>query len=281
MKFLRYGLLGEERPGILDDNGMIRDLSSKVNDIVPEVINPERLASFSKIEPESLPIVEGTMRLGVPISGIGKIIAVGLNYVDHAKETKSPIPSEPVLFTKAISSLNGPNDNIILPKNSKKVDWEAELAIIIGRETKYINEADAKKHIAGFSIVNDLSERSFQMERGGQWVKGKSFDTACPLGPWMVTVDEIKDPHNLAIWLEVNGHRFQNGNTKNMIFNIYNIISYISGFMTLMPGDVIITGTPSGVGLGQKPPLFLKKGDNIKLGIEGLGEQFQTVKTIK
>ncbi len=281
MKFLRYGLLGRERPGILDDNGRIRDLSSKVNDIVPEVINPERLASFSKIEPESLPIVEGTIRLGVPISGIGKIIAVGLNYVDHAKETNSPIPSEPVLFSKAISSLNGPNDNIILPKNSKKVDWEAELAIIIGRETKYINEADAKNHIAGFSIVNDLSERSFQMERGGQWVKGKSFDTACPLGPWMVTVDEIKDPHNLAIWLELNGHRFQNGNTKNMIFNIYNIISYISGFMTLMPGDVIITGTPSGVGLGQNPPLFLKKGDKIKLGIEGLGEQFQTVKTIK
>ena len=277
MKFLRYGSEGEEKPGFLDENGRIRDLSSKVNDLKGDSLNPDRLAAFSMIDPNTLPIVEGTVRFGVPVSGIGKIIAVGLNYADHAKETNNPIPQEPVLFSKAITSLNGPNDNVSLPKNSKKCDWEVELAIIIGRKTQYISETNARDNIAGFAIANDISERSFQLERGGQWLKGKSFDTFCPLGPWLVTPDEINDPQNLGIWLEVNGKRFQNGNTRTMIFDVYQIVSYISEFMTLMPGDVIITGTPPGVGLGQSPEVFLKNGDEITLGIEGLGEQKQKV----
>ena len=277
MKFLRYGVKGSEKPGILDENGRIRDLSLKVNDLNGGGIDPDRLSAFSKIDPESLPIVEGPVRLGVPVSGVGKIVAVGLNYADHAKETNNPIPDEPVIFTKAITSLNGPNDDVIMPKNSVKCDWEVELAIIIGRETKYVSESNAKDHIAGFTIANDVSERAFQIERGGQWVKGKSFDTFCPLGPWLVTVDEIENPQNLGIWLEVNGTRFQNGNTRTMIFNVFNVVSYISEFMTLMPGDVIVTGTPPGVGLGQNPTVFLKPGDVMKLGIEGLGEQTQKV----
>ena len=277
MKFLRYGEPGEEKPALLDDEGRVRDLSSQINDLNGSSISPDRLAALGKINTDTLPVVEGTFRLGPPIGAVGKIVAVGLNYADHAKETGSPIPKEPILFSKAITSLSGPNDQIILPKNHKKCDWEVELAIVIGRITKNIERSKVSEYIAGFCLANDISERYFQLERGGQWMKGKSFDTFCPLGPWLVTSDEIKNPQDLGIWLEVNGTRFQDGSTRTMIFDVEYLVSYISECMTLMPGDVIITGTPPGVGLGQNPPVFLKAGDEMRLGIEGLGEQFQKV----
>ena len=277
MKFLRYGEPGEEKPALLDDEGRVRDLSSQINDLNGSSISPDRLAALGKINTDTLPVVEGTFRLGPPIGGVGKIVAVGLNYADHAKETGSPIPKEPILFSKAITSLSGPNDQIILPKNHKKCDWEVELAIVIGRITKNIERSKVSEYIAGFCLANDISERYFQLERGGQWMKGKSFDTFCPLGPWLVTSDEIKNPQDLGIWLEVNGTRFQDGSTRTMIFDVEYLVSYISECMTLMPGDVIITGTPPGVGLGQNPPVFLKAGDEMRLGIEGLGEQLQKV----
>ncbi|NQW01542.1 MAG: fumarylacetoacetate hydrolase family protein [Rhodospirillales bacterium] len=280
MKLLRYGPVGDEKPGLLDESGRIRDLSSHLNDLDGSALAPERLAALSKLDTDSLPVVEGTVRFGVPLSGIGKIVAIGLNYSDHAKETNLPIPDEPIIFSKAITSLNGPNDDVILPRNCTKGDWEVELAIVIGSKASYVDEANALDYVAGYAVANDVSERAFQMQCT-QWDKGKGFDTSCPLGPWLVTSDEIADPQNLNIWLEVNGDRVQNGNTRTMIFSAAHIVSYVSNYMSLVPGDVIVTGTPPGVGMGFKPPRFLKDGDTMRLGIEGLGEQFQNVKAYR
>lgn len=278
MKLLRYGPFGEEKPALLDENGRLRDLSGQLNDLSGAALDPERLAALGKLDTASLPVVAGTVRLGTPVADVGKIIAVGLNYADHAQEAGMPIPEEPVLFTKAITALSGPNDDVVLPKGSEKGDWEAELAIIIGRKAQYTDQADALSHIAGYAVANDVSERHMQLEGTGQWVKGKSFDTSAPIGPWLVTPDELTDPQTLNIWLEVNGIRYQDGNTRTMIFGIGYLVSYISRYMTLLPGDIIITGTPPGVGLGQTPPVFLKPGDVMCVGIEGLGEQQQMVK---
>ena len=278
MKLLRYGSLGNEKPGLLDENGRIRDLSEHLNDLAGEALEPERLKALGKLDPESLPRVEGTVRFGCPVSEVGKIVAVGLNYIDHANEVGLPIPEEPVLFSKATTSLNGPNDDVIMPMNGEKCDWEVELAIIIGRKAQYVEQSDAINYVAGYALANDISERAFQLEGTGQWFKGKSFDTSAPIGPWLVTTDEIPDPQSLKIWLEVNGVRKQESNTGNMAFGISHIISYVSRHMTLLPGDIIVTGTPPGVGVGQNPPVFLKHGDVMRLGIEGLGEQLQNVK---
>ncbi len=278
MKLLRYGPPGKEKPALLDEEGRYRDLSDKINDIDSEVLAPERLSALAKVDTASLPIVEGTVRLGPPVAGVGKIVAVGINYTAHGEETKFNIPSDPILFSKAITSLSGPNDPVVLPKGSKKGDWEVELAVIIGKRAQYVSQADAMSVIAGYSIMNDVSEREYQLERDGQWTKGKSFDTFAPLGPWLVTPDEVPDPHNLNLWLDVNETRMQDGNTSTMIFGITQLVSSISSYMTLMPGDVIATGTPSGVGLGQDPQVFLKPGDVMRLGIEGMGEQRQDVK---
>jgi 2,4-didehydro-3-deoxy-L-rhamnonate hydrolase len=278
MKLVRYGAAGKEKPGIVDANGRIRALPRKFKDITPDVLAPSSLAALRKLKPEKLPLVPGKPRLGVPLTGIGKIIAVGLNYSDHAKEAGLPIPPEPILFMKAITSLNGPNDKVKLPRNSKKGDWEVELGIVIGRKAQYVEEKDALKYVAGFCVINDVSEREFQIERSGQWVKGKSADTFCPVGPWLVTADEIKDPQALKMWLKVNGQTKQDGSTATMIFGVKFLVSYISQFMTLMPGDIIPTGTPPGVGLGMKPtPQFLKAGDVMEVGIDGLGTQRQQV----
>ena len=278
MKLLRYGPAGQEKPGLLDANGRIRSLAKKVKDITPDVLAPASLAKLRKIKPESLPLVSGKPRLGVPLTGITKIVAVGLNYADHAKEAGLAIPKEPVLFTKAITSLNGPNDKVKLPRGSVKGDWECELGIVIGRKAQYVSEENALRYVAGYCLVNDVSEREYQIERGGQWVKGKSADTFCPTGPWLVTTDEIKDPQNLKMWLKVNGEIKQNSSTAQMIFGVKQLVSYISRFITLMPGDLIPTGTPPGVGLGHKPtPVFLKSGDVMELGMDGLGTQRQQV----
>jgi 2-keto-4-pentenoate hydratase/2-oxohepta-3-ene-1,7-dioic acid hydratase in catechol pathway len=277
MKLLRYGPKGQEKPGLLDNAGKIRDLSAAVADINPETLAPAALDRLRKLDPASLPLVSSTPRLGTCVTQIPKIVCVGLNYTDHAKETGSPIPKEPILFMKATSSLNGPNDDVMLPKGSQKGDWEVELGIVIGSVTRYVSASDSVKHIAGYCVVNDVSEREFQIERGGQWTKGKSADTFCPVGPWLVTADEVPDPGKLDLFCEVNGKRMQNGTTANLIFSVPHLVSYISHFMTLLPGDVIPTGTPAGVGLGMKPPLFLKPGDTMRLGISGLGEQRQNV----
>jgi 2-keto-4-pentenoate hydratase/2-oxohepta-3-ene-1,7-dioic acid hydratase in catechol pathway len=277
MKLLRFGPKGEEKPGLLDGNGRIRDLSDKINDIDGEVLDPDRLAALAKLDTDSLPAVEGNPRLGPPVAGVGKIVAVGINYAAHGEETNFDVPDEPILFSKAVTALSGPNDPVILPKGSKKGDWEVELAIVIGRRAQYVDQAGAMNVIAGYTILNDVSEREFQLERSGQWVKGKSFDTFAPTGPWLVTPDEVPDPQNLRLWLDVNDQRMQDGNTSTMIFGITHLISAISGYMTLMPGDIIATGTPSGVGLGQNPPVFLKPGDVMRLGVEGMGEQRQEV----
>jgi len=277
MKFLRYGQPGEEKPGLIDENGRIRDLSDQLNDLEGVNLDPDRLAALGKINPESLSVVDGTVRFGVPVAGVGKIVAVGLNYRDHAAETGMDLPDEPVLFSKAISSLNGPNDDVIMPPGALKGDWEVELGIIIGREARNISQSEAAEHIAGYTVVNDVSERAFQLESTGQWYKGKSADTFAPVGPWLVTTDEITDPQNLNIWLELNGERQQDGNTRTMEFGVLHLISYISGFMSLQPGDVIATGTPPGVGMGKNPQRFLKPGDEMRLGVEGLGEQRQKV----
>lgn len=278
MKLLRYGPAGHEKPGLLDSEGRIRDLSGHVSDIDGHCLGAEALARLAALAPESLPIVQGEPRLGVPVAGIGKFIAIGLNYADHAAESNLPIPSEPVVFTKAISSLNGPNDPVMLPKDSVKGDWEVELGIVIGRRASYIEEADALAHVAGYCLVNDVSEREYQIERGGTWDKGKGCDTFGPVGPWLVTADEVGDPQALDLWLDVNGKRMQTGNTRTMIFTCAHIVSYVSRFMTLMPGDVITTGTPPGVGMGVKPqPVYLKPGDVMTLGIEKLGQQRQDV----
>ena len=261
MKLLRYGPKGEERPGLLDAAGRIRDLSDRLPDITPETLVSDRLARLSGMDPEEFPAVGGSPRLGAPVAGVGKIIAIGLNYADHAAEAGMALPEEPIIFTKAITSLSGPTDPVVLPKGSEKGDWEAELAVVIGKRAQYVEEADALSHIAGYAVLNDVSERAFQLETTGQWVKGKSFDTFAPFGPWLVTPDEVPDPQNLRIWCEVSGQMMQDGNTKTMVFNVFNLVSVVSQYMTLMPGDIIATGTPPGVGLGMKPPRFLKPGD--------------------
>ncbi|MEZ5593972.1 MAG: fumarylacetoacetate hydrolase family protein [Gammaproteobacteria bacterium] len=275
MKFVRFGERAAEKPGLLDAAGNIRDLSGVVPDLSGAVLTD--LQRLQSIDPESLPLVEGSPRLGACVAGTGKFICIGLNYSDHAEETGHAVPSEPVIFMKATSAICGPNDPIIIPRGAEKTDWEVELGVVIGKPGKYIAEADALQHVAGFCVINDVSERAFQAEREGQWTKGKSCDNFGQTGPWLVTPDEIADPQNLAMWLEVNGERVQNGSTKTMVYGVAHLVSYLSQFFTLHPGDVISTGTPPGVGLGFKPPRFLKAGDVVALGIEGLGEQRQDV----
>jgi 2-keto-4-pentenoate hydratase/2-oxohepta-3-ene-1,7-dioic acid hydratase in catechol pathway len=278
VKLLRYGPAGQEKPGLLDANDRIRDLSAHVTDIDAAALAPVQLARLGLIDPTSLPLVDGAPRLGVPVANVGKFIAIGLNYADHAAESNLPIPAEPVVFTKAISSLSGPNDDVMLPRDSVKGDWEVELGIVIGRRASYVSEADAPSYVAGYCLVNDVSEREFQLERGGSWDKGKGCDTFGPVGPWLVTSDEVGDPQALGMWLDVNGARMQTGTTRTMIFNCAMIVSYVSRFITLMPGDIITTGTPPGVGMGKKPdPVFLKAGDVMTLGIDKLGTQHQRV----
>ena len=279
MKLLRYGPAGQEKPGMLDDEGLIRDLSGVIADITPNLLAAAELKKLATLDPASLPRVEGTPRYGVPVAGTSKFIAIGLNYRDHAIESKLPIPAEPVLFTKAISCLQGPNDDVRKPRNSIKMDWEVELGMVIGKRARYVDEAAALEHVAGYVVVNDLSERHFQNERGGTWDKGKGCDTFGPVGPWLVTKDEVGDVQNLDLWLDVNGRRMQTGNTKTMIFSVAFIVSYVSQFMTLEPGDIVTTGTPPGVGMGRTPPVFLKEGDIITLGVEKLGSQRQQVQS--
>ena len=273
MKLMRWGAKGAEKPGLVDLTGVARDLSGMIGDITPDLLAPEGLRRLAGIDTASLPVIPAGARLGVPFTGISKIICVGLNYSDHAAETGAEIPKEPILFLKAVSSLSGPNDDIIIPRGSVKTDWEVELGVVIGTRASYVNEQEALAHVAGYCVVNDMSEREYQIERGGQWDKGKGCDTFAPIGPWLVTRDEVADPQNLKMWTDVSGVRRQNGSTKTMIFGVKTLVSYISHFMTLMPGDVIATGTPPGVGLGMKPPQYLKAGDTLRLGIEGLGEQ--------
>lgn len=278
MKLLRYGPKGQEKPGMLDESGVIRDLSGHVADITPDLIHGDGLKRLMQIDPASLPVVEGPVRHGVPVSGSRKFIAIGLNFADHAAESGLPEPSEPVVFMKAISCLNGPNDDVMIPRGSLKTDWEVELGIVVGKPASYVEQAEALDHVAGYVLINDVSERAFQTERGGTWDKGKGCDTFGPVGPWLVTSDEVADVQSLDMWLDLNGKRMQTGNTRTMIFGVAEIVSYVSQFMTLEPGDLITTGTPPGVGLGQKPePFYLKPGDVMRLGIEGLGEQSQTV----
>jgi ureidoglycolate lyase len=278
MKLIRYGDAGKEKPGIVDSAGAIRDLSGVVSDIDGAAISPEGLAKIRGVDLNSLPKVSGNPRLGAPVGNVGKFLAIGLNYVDHAKEANQPIPKEPILFMKASSCIAGPNDAVALPKGSVKGDWEVELAFAIGKTAKAVSEADALDYVAGYMICNDVSEREWQLERGPTWDKGKGFDTFGPLGPWLVTTDEIRDPQNLAMWLDVNGKRMQTGSTKTMIFDVRKLISYVSFLCTLKPGDVITTGTPPGVGMGIKPnPVFLRPGDVMRVGIDGLGEQRQEV----
>lgn len=277
MKLLRHGPKGHEKPGLLDAQGQVRDLSGVIADITPATLSPAGLAQLTALDVHALPVVEaGT--LAVPWSGMGKFLAIGLNYADHAAEAGMAIPTEPIVFTKAISCAVGANHDVVLPKGSVKSDWEAELGVVIGQRARYVDEADALKHVAGYCVVNDISEREYQIERGGTWDKGKGCDTFGPIGPWLVTADEVPDPQALDVWLDVNGQRFQTGNTRTMIFNVAQIVSYLSRFVTLEPGDLITTGTPPGVGMGVKPqPVFLKPGDHMHLGIQGLGEQRQTV----
>ena len=278
MKLLRYGPKGSEKPGLLDADGKIRDLSGHVSDITGAQLSPASLNALAAIDPTTLPLVEGSPRYGCPVAGVSKFIAVGLNFADHAAESNLPIPEEPVIFTKAVSCIQGPNDPVMLPKGSLKTDWEVELGVVIGSRARYVTEAEALGYVAGYVLINDVSERAFQIERGGTWDKGKGCDTFGPIGPWLVTSDEVGDPQNLGMWLEVNGQRKQDGSSKTMIFPISKLVSYISEFMTLEPGDLITTGTPPGVGMGQKPePVYLKAGDEMRLGIEKLGEQRQIV----
>jgi 2-keto-4-pentenoate hydratase/2-oxohepta-3-ene-1,7-dioic acid hydratase in catechol pathway len=277
MKLVRYGRPGNEKPGLIDADGKLRDLSSIIDDIAPAQLSDKSLAKLSRIKPVNLPAVRGKPRFGVPLSGIGKIVAIGLNYADHAAEAGLRVPTEPIIFMKAITCLNGPNDDVMLPKEVTKADWEVELGVVIGTKAQYVSERQALSHVAGYCIVNDVSERAFQTERGGTWDKGKGCDTFGPVGPWLVTRDEITNPQRLNLWLDLNGERCQTGNTRTMIFSVAKIVSYVSRFMTLMPGDVIATGTPPGVGMGMKPPRFLEAGDEMRLGIDGLGEQHQRV----
>ncbi len=278
MKLLRYGPSGQEKPGLLDGDGVIRDLSGHVADITPDLLHGAGLAKLQAIDPSTLPVVEGEVRYGTPVVGSRKFIAIGLNFADHAAESNLPIPPEPIVFMKAISCLQGPNDDVMIPRGSEKTDWEVELGIVIGKPASYVEQADALDHVAGYVLINDVSERAYQIERGGTWDKGKGCDTFGPVGPWLVTADAVDDVQNLAMWLDLNGKRMQTGNTRTMIFGVAEIVAYVSQFMTLEPGDLITTGTPPGVGLGQKPePIYLKPGDVMRLGIQGLGEQSQTV----
>jgi len=277
MKLLRYGSVGNEKPGLLDQDGSIRDLSSVINDIDGETLSPRSIEQLSGIELESLPTVAGEPRLGTCVGNIGKLVCIGLNYSDHAKESGMAIPTEPIVFMKAISAISGPNDNIELIRGSEKTDWEVELGIVIGSHTKYVTEDDALDHVAGYCVVNDISERHWQLERQGNWTKGKSGDTYGPVGPWMVTRDEVPNPQALDLWLKVNGKTMQDGNTDTMIFGVKTIVSYLSQCMSLQPGDVIATGTPPGVGQGMNPPVFLKAGDEVETSVAGLGTQKQTV----
>lgn len=277
MKLMRIGLKGQEKPAILDETGKIRDLSSVVADIAGATLTKEGLAKIKATDLSSLPEITDVQRYGACVANVGKFICIGLNYADHAAESGLEPPAEPVVFNKWTSAIVGPNDDVAIPRNSQKTDWEVELGVVIGTECSYIEEKDALNYVAGYCVINDVSEREFQLERGGSWDKGKGSDTFGPIGPWLVTADEVGDPSNLRLWLEVDGKRYQDGNTANMIFNVPQIISYLSQFMSLQPGDVISTGTPAGVGLGQNPPVYLKAGNKIKLGIDGLGEQNQTV----
>ncbi|WP_223414820.1 MULTISPECIES: ureidoglycolate lyase [unclassified Pseudomonas] len=276
MKLLRYGEKGSEKPGLLDADNQIRDLSAHVPDIAGLALSPESLATLAAIDPSSLPIVAGKPRIGACVGQVGKFVCIGLNYADHAAESNMEVPKEPIIFNKWTSAICGPNDNIEIPRGSKKTDWEVELGVVIGKGGRNIDEANAMEHVAGYCVINDVSEREWQLERGGTWDKGKGFDTFGPLGPWLVTRDEIADPHALDLWLDVDGHRYQQGNTRTLIFNVPQLIAYLSRCMSLQPGDVISTGTPPGVGLGIKPqPVFLRPGQTIRLGIAGLGEQQQ------
>jgi 2,4-diketo-3-deoxy-L-fuconate hydrolase len=277
MKLVRYGAIGQEKPGLIDKSGQLRDLSAHVKDLTGDAFSPASLAKFAGLDPAKLPAVDGKPRIGSPVGGLPKFIAIGLNYTDHANEVGMPIPAEPIIFIKANNSLCGPNDAVEKPRGSTKLDWEVEIAIIIGTRAKYVSESDALNYVAGYAVCNDVSERFFQLERLGQWTKGKSHDTFGPLGPWLVTKDEIADVHKLPMWLDVNGKRCQTGSTATMIFGIPKIVSYVSEIMTLLPGDIITTGTPPGVGAGMKPPKFLNVGDVVTLGIEGLGEQRQEI----
>jgi len=281
MKLLRYGNPGKEKPGLLDADGKIRDLSGVVPDIGPAQLGAVGMAKLRKVNPAKLPLVRGNPRYGCPVAGVGKFIAIGLNFADHAAESGVPIPKEPVVFMKATSCIQGPNDAVMLPRGSTKTDWEVELGVVIGTRARYVGKKDALAHVAGYCVINDVSEREFQLERGPQWDKGKGCDTFGPIGPWLVTPDEIDNVQRLDMWLDVNGKRMQTGNTRTMIFDVAKLVSYVSHFMTLNPGDVITTGTPPGVGLGMKPPTYLKKGDVVTLGIEGLGEQRQEVVAFK
>ncbi|MBB5049669.1 5-carboxymethyl-2-hydroxymuconate isomerase [Rhodopseudomonas rhenobacensis] len=277
MKLVRFGALGAEKPGLIDGSGQLRDLSAQLPDLAGEAFAPAALAKLAGLDVASLPVVSGQPRIGAPVGGSPKFIAIGLNYADHAAEAGMAIPSEPIVFIKANNALCGPNDAVEKPRGSTKLDWEVELAVVIGRRAKYVSEADALDYVAGYAVCNDVSERAFQLERLGQWTKGKSHDTFGPLGPWLVTKDEIADVHKLPMWLDVNGERCQTGSTATMIFNVPKIVSYLSELMTLHPGDIITTGTPPGVGMGMKPPKFLQVGDVVTLGIEGLGEQRQEI----
>ena len=277
MKLVRYGNVGTERPGLMDAEGTLRDLGHVIPDIGPAQLAPDVLSQLAALDVSNLPVVSGKPRLGCPVTGVSKFLGIGLNYSDHAAETGSPIPEEPIIFTKTVSCLQGPDDEIMLPKDSTNTDWEVELGIVIGSKAAYVSEADALKYVAGYVLANDVSEREYQLKRGGSWDKGKGCDTFGPLGPWLVTKDEIPDPSQLDLWLDVNGERMQTGHTSKMIFNVIEIVSYVSRFMTLMPGDVIVTGTPPGVGLGMKPPKFLKAGDKVTVGGQGLGTQNQRV----
>jgi len=277
MKLVRYGPAGAEKPGLIDESGGLRDLSATLDDIHGASLSPDSLARIAALDPSSLPVVSGQPRLGPPVGAIGKIIGIGLNYADHAKEAGMPIPDEPILFAKQTTALSGADDPVMMPKGAAKVDWEAELAVVIGSVARHVGKDRALGHVAGYCVANDVSEREFQLKRGGDWQKGKSCDSFAPLGPWLVTADEIGDPQGLRVWLELNGEIMQDSSTAEMIFDVAHLISYISEFMTLMPGDVVITGTPPGVGAGRKPPRFLVPGDVMTLGVEGLGEQRQTI----
>ncbi len=277
MKLVRYGNPGREKPGLIDADGKLRDLSKVVPDLGPAQLGEAVLARLRKLDSAKLPLVRGKPRLGCPVAGIGKFVAIGLNYSDHAAEAGMAIPKEPIVFMKATSCIQGPNDPVMLPKGSTKSDWEVELGIVIGQTARYVSKKDALSYVAGYTLVNDVSEREYQLERGPQWDKGKGCDTFGPIGPWLVTADEVPHPQRLDLWLDLNGQRVQSGNTRTMIFGVAHLVSYVSQFMTLLPGDVITTGTPPGVGMGMKPPRFLKKGDVMTLGIDGLGEQRQEV----
>ncbi len=277
MKLLRYGNAGAERPAMLDAENRLRDLSAVIPDIAGAALSPRSLDTLRQLDSTTLPLVPGTPRLGPCVGAVGKFLCIGLNYSDHAAESGMPVPKEPVVFMKATSAITGPNDDVIIPRDAEKTDWEVELGVVIGTAAKYVTEAEALTYVAGYCVVNDLSERAFQLEGTGQWVKGKSADTFGPIGPWLVTTDELPDPQQLQLWLEVDGHRYQDGTTATMVFGVAHLVSYLSRFMSLQPGDIISTGTPPGVGLGQRPPVYLRPGNIMRLGVTGLGEQRQTV----